>query len=320
MKPMGVIGIIDHTIKLYRNNFKAIILFALLIGGTANLIISLMQMGSGIAVWGSPMISMLQEGGWEELGGAFFETMFESYYAAQPDNSWVAGLLSLAVAIFITPLVTGGVTFVALSAGHGVFGNEITEKSYLSQIFSKYGKLVGTILAVYVLLFLFAVVAVIILSMFIGIAAVSGSNLGIIVGLLLFFIILILAMALYVFAFPVAIQENRYGFAWLPRAWKLFTSRIWKTIGLGLLTLVLIFILLIILQIVFGMVFVLFPPIFIVVSSVLVTALLTPITMIAFALLYLDIRITTEGYDLEMRLVSMQNAEEGNIEGSVYDE
>jgi len=120
MRPMDVTRIIDQTIKIYRSNFKAIILFTLLIGGTANLIAALLQMGPGITIWESPLASILQ-GDLEELGPAF-EAFLYSYSAAQSDfwlPMMIGSAASLIIAIFVTPLVTGGITYITLAVSHG---------------------------------------------------------------------------------------------------------------------------------------------------------------------------------------------------------
>jgi hypothetical protein len=288
MKPLGVIGILDQTIKLYRSNFKAFILFVLLIGGTANLIVSLIQLGAGITVLESPLQNLL-------AGQFTLDTLVNSFGAAQPN--WLASLLSILVAIFINPLVTGGVVFVALAASHGKI-----EQNYLSRVSSKYGKLVRTFLALMALLAGFVLAAVIILLIF----AYAASTAGIVVAAIALCVLGLVALLICAFAFPVAVQEDRYGFTWLPRAWRLFKSKAGKTVGLLLLTYLLVMVLELILQ----MIFTLLPPLISTIGTVLVGSLLEPIPLIAVALLYLDIRMRTEGYDLEIRLASLKNAEE----------
>jgi hypothetical protein len=288
LKPMSVIGIIDQTIKLYRRNFKAIILFTLLIGGTANLIVSLLQLGTSISILESPLQSLL-------AGQFTLDTLISTYSAAQPNL--LASLLSFVVNGFINPLVMGGVTFVALAASHGTI-----KKNSLSQVCSKYGKLLGTYWAEIVLIGGVSIAVLIILLIFAGI----GFSVGFIIAAIVLAVYVFFILFLSAFAFPVAIQEGRYGFAWLPRAWKLFISKTGKTIGLLLLTSLFVLILSLILQGIFAF----FPPLISTVGNVLVSGLLSPISYIAVALLYLDIRIRTEGYDLEIRLASMENEEE----------
>jgi hypothetical protein len=288
LKPMSVIGIIDQTIKLYRRNFKAIILFTLLIGGTASLIVSLLQLGTRINMSEWPLQSILE-------GQFTLDTLLSTYSAAQPNL--LASLLSFVVNGFITPLVVGGVTFIALAASHGTI-----KKNSLSQVCSIYGKLLGTFWAEIVLIIGVIIAFLITILIFVS----TGFTAGFIIAAIVLIVCVFFISFLTVFAFPVAILEGRYGFAWLPRAWKLFISKTGKTIGLVLLTSLFVLILSLILQGIFA----LFPPLISTVGNVLVSGLLEPIPYIAFALLYLDIRMRSEGYDLEIRLASMENEEE----------
>jgi len=287
MKPMGVIGIIDQTIKLYRSNFKAIIMFALLIGGTANLIIALIQLETGISLLESPLQNIA-------MGQSIFDTLANSYVAAQPN--FLSSLLTMVTTVFITPFVMGGITFIALAVSHGTM-----DDSYMSRIGPKYGKFLGTFLAIGII-----VIPLIIAGVIIAIMFSSTGMIGVVTIFLVAVVLMLAYIGLFVFAFPVAIQEDRYGFTWLPRAWSLFIRKIGKTIGLVLLTILFVGVI----QLILHTLFALFPPLISTVGNVIITALLTPISYIAYTLLYLDIRMTAEGYDLEIRLGSIQNIEE----------
>ena len=288
MKPMNVIGIIDQTIKLYRNNFKAIILFVLLIGGTANLIVALIGLGANAATLESPLSRLLQ-------GEFSLETLMYSFIGAggTGQSNAFSDLLDIIVSVFLYPLVAGGVTFIALTASHGT-----VENSYMSKVSPKYGSLLVTFLAMIALYLAFFIAVLILVALFSRLIFLAVI---IIMGLFVF-----IALPLTAFCLPVAIQEERYGFAWLPRAWGLYKSKTGKTIGLLLLT----FLFVQILTLVLTTLFALFPPLISTVGTVLITALLEPVTLIAAALLYLDIRMTAEGYDLELRLAALENKEE----------
>jgi hypothetical protein len=174
----------------------------------------------------------------------------------------------------------------------------------MSQACSKYAKFLATFWAEIALVIGIVLAALIMVLIFAGTALIAGM----VVVIIVFFILIFVLMIFAALAFPIAIQEDRYGFSWVPRALILFKNKIGKTIALVLLTGFLILVLQLILQTLFA----LFPPLVSTVGNVLVTALLQPVALIAYALLYLDIRITTEGYDLEILLAAMHNKEENN--------
>jgi len=297
MKPMSVSGIIDQTFKLYRGNFKAFILFALLIGGTANLIVALIQLGPGVVVLEAPVARIVNGQSLSDVFGLL------GAYAGAGQPNLLASLLSLAAAVFIQPMVIGGINFIALSAAHGT-----AEVRYLPQVWSRYGKLLGTFLAIFVLLI--PIIAIFVIIFYIGFIS-GGIGAKIIVSVAMIIAVLML-MSISAFAFPVAIQEERYGFSWLSRAMRLFWYKKGKTIGLLLLTALLVQVLSFILRLIFS----LLPPLFSTVGTILVTSLLQPVSIIAMTLLYLDIRIRAEGYDLEIRLAAMQEEQGQDEQGS----
>ena len=281
---MSISGIIDQTFKLYRSNFRDIFLFTLLIGGTADMIAALLQLGTGASSMSTIFGNMLS-------GQSFLEGV--ATFSGTGSSSVLAGALSIVFKLFVTPLVNGGITAITLDSAHGS-----NDGRHLSNNLSRYGKFLKTWLALMVVAMLFSIIALIMLGIFevLHISYVV-SSLGLAVAVLALGII-------YVFAYPVAIQENRYGFAWLSRAWKLFSHKKAKTVGLVLLVGILVQLL----SMVLVAAFVLFVPmLFSTIVSVLIASLMTPITLIAFTLLYLDIRITTEGYDLEIRVASMND-------------
>ena len=283
---MSISGIIDQTFKLYRSNFKDIILFSLLIGGTASLIAALFQLGTNAASMETLFGSMLN--GQSLLDGL-------AIYSVAGSSNLFASMLSLVSSLFVTPFVYGGITSITLDFTHGA-----SDGAQLPKNLPRYGKYLGTWLAMVVVMILLIIILIIILSIIIAIRIYAVVILVWIVAIVAF---LVFSM-IFVFAYPVAIQENRYGFAWFGRARKLFGRKKAKTIGLVLLTGILVYALTLVVESVFTL---FLPPLFSAITNVLISSLLMPVPIIAWTLLYLDIRITTEGYDLEIRVASMND-------------
>ena len=284
MKPLRISGIIDQTFKIYRSNFKAIIVFALLIGGTVDLIVALLQLGSTAAQLTTPLGSLLSS---ENILDALIS------FSDSTRPSMLASLINIASFIFITPFVTGGITLITLNVAHGH-----SEDRYLPQALARYGKLIGVTLSLIPLFSLLIIVFIIISIIF------SFLPFLITITMLVSFCVFVI---LYLFAFPIALQEERYGFSWFGRAWSLFRRKVGKTVGLLLLTALLVSVLSFVLQSFF---LIFLPPLIGAVIRITVASLLQPITTIAITLLYLDIRLSKEGYDLEMRAAALQDDQE----------
>lgn len=317
LRPMDIGSIIDRTFRLYRNNFSAIILFALLIGGTANLIIALTRLGAGAfqtdSVFGA-LYSGIMNG---ESASDILSNMPAAHQSGLPILS---SFLSVLVYVFVSPLVTGGVVLITLSACNVRNGEN---GGYFSQVKKIYPKLIGTQLAMFVVLVLF-VIALMIPMVIILVAVAFGASDYTFIYITTVIVVSLLAILAFVFfipyfvmIFPVAIHENKFGFKPVGRTWKLFRKRFWKSIGVVLLTSVIVSAL----SMVVGTVVAFFPAFLNVLLSTAVTALLTPVSTIAVTLLYLDIRMTVEGYDLELRSAAIKStAAQGNVDNTIIAE
>jgi hypothetical protein len=269
MKPTNIIGIISQSIKLYRSNFKEIILFSLLFVGTVSLIITLIMQTAFIR---KPIMSE--------------QSILDII------TSWLAILLIVAVAIFTLSIVIGGITFITLTVAHGNRAGR-----YVSNIWSRCGKLSGTLLSIVALFILLYFVFFVILNNPDGFGLLLAIPIGIIM-----IICFIVSISISALAFPIAIQEERYGFSLMRRALALSSSRTSNNLFItGLLVQVIAFI--------FSKIFGLFHQQLVstifhqqlvsTICKILVSCLLLPIPIIAMALLYLDIRMTEEGYKLK---------------------
>ena len=131
-------------------------------------------------------------------------------------------------------------------------------------------------------------------------SAMLGSGGGVILAMLLGFLFLaaIIFFGLFLSAwmgmvYPVAAGEATFGFAALGRAFRLVRKALWKSIGTFFLLEFTVGVLSWLLSRVLGY---LLGGFAYTVASLLVSSLLMPVAVIGGALLYLDIRITREGY------------------------
>ena len=303
LRPMGIGTILDRTFKIYRQNFKDMLFFSLLIGSTVTLLVSLFNAGTSMSAGDmllSPLSGLIDNG--------FSINAVDDLLAMQ--GALAGGLLSsianFIIAVFITPLVSGGISLITLSASL-----EDGEKNFFKRIKPIWMKLVLTQLAAGVAFILAAIVFLILMGvinipvMLLSYGSFSGPSAIMIVSIVLFALIYLLFIvavyAFYCLIFPVAVHENKFGFSAVGRTFSLFRRRFWKSTWLSVLSILMVGALELIALIILAFV----PLIVSTAMSTIFMALLTPVTAIAFTLLYLDIRITKEGYDLELRAASL---------------
>jgi hypothetical protein len=122
----------------------------------------------------------------------------------------------------------------------------------------------------------------------------------------LFFLIILSVAGVFfsfiTFVYPVAITEKTYHFNAVGRSFKLVAKKFWKVLGINILVYLLVYIVigaitgLALIAAVLSPVDIMFQQ----VITLLISALATPIIYIAAAILYFDVRIRVEGYDLEL--------------------
>ena len=308
LRSMSISAIIDRTFRLYRQNFKDIILFSLFIGGTASLVTMLLNVGITMSagdILFNPLLDIID-------GTDLIDSLS---YLAGLQSALTSGifytLISIITGLFVYPIVYGGLSMVTLSA---VFEEE--EKNFFRRVMSMYWKLFYTQFASGVMVILLSIALIILIAIIIiPITLISAG--GSFTGAMIFAVILILVVSIafialftfFLLVFPVAVHEQTFGFKAVGRAWSLFRRRFWKSFGLLVLSTLIVSVLSAIISSITS-----FLPLIVgSVTSTVLTAFLTPVITIAFALLYVDIRITVEGYDLELR-ASMLG---GNLDDSI---
>ena len=296
LKPMSVGGILDLAFKIYRGNFVAIILYSLLIGGVSSLVVSLLNAGPSLFA-PSTLFSILAQGGSSE------QLLYALSQYANTGGGMLASIANMAVSVLVTPFVTGGIIIIALGA---CYGERYDRSNALKSVKGMGGKLIGTNLALSVCL-LGVLIVFIIVIFFVGTVAIgAGASLILFVVMWLMLIVALITviMPLSAFYFPVAIHEQRFGFRAFSRSIRLFFSKFWRSLGVTLLSGIIVSVL----QWAVGAVLAFLPNIFYVIGTTLLNSLLTPVTLIVMVVLYLDVRMRTEGLDLEIQAAGLDDA------------
>ncbi|MDR0381463.1 MAG: hypothetical protein LBH86_05665 [Oscillospiraceae bacterium] len=311
-KPMGVGTILDHSFRIYRRNFGAVALFALLIGALSQVLVDLVLLsalpgglsGPGLSNFFNEYLDLIG-GGIDDYGSMV--SMFNRWGSAVRSSS----LLGLAVSLLITPMVTGGVTNVVSGYYHGV---KDTAGGWFARARSHYGRFLLTGLVLLLSRILSGLVAIlpmffllVIFGLVIGSTALSGSIVGVLVALPLMLVALAVLVAVSfmwtLLIFPAAINEGSFGFRAASRAFSLTFRNFWRMLG----TTVLMYLIVFLVQTMFSvgltsLVLLLNAPSGIAsLASAPLGALVAPLVPIASSLMYLDARIRREGYDLYLR-------------------
>lgn len=306
-----------NTFRTYGKNMKSMLIFVLLLSFLGNLLLSagtsFMTQQALRSVDDPYLQHFLHEQGMEGLAQYFYQYYYS--HGSIPEEVillivgelmtvlMTAALLSILFSLLISPLVSGGIANVTLGYCHGVAGGP---KDWLRRTAKYYGKLVGTggamVLSMIGIVLAAMIPLILMVSLFslaLG-SAMLGSGGGVILAMLLGFLFLaaIIFFGLFLSAwmgmvYPVAAGEATFGFAALGRAFRLVRKALWKSIGTFFLLEFTVGVLSWLLSRVLGY---LLGGFAYTVASLLVSSLLMPVAVIGGALLYLDIRITREGY------------------------
>jgi len=311
---MSAGAIIDNGLRLYRNNLLPMLFFSLVIGGLLSLGIEL------IAAFSSPdPINALSYG---DLWGiiARSATIDSASYDANMNaiNSMYGMetnrmLLSAALAVFVTPFVQGGVTNIAASAAHGY---RSSPADWLKRTGRYYGKLALTGLIAALTAIVVAVVIIIVFSIMLtailfsvsmgvllsnpGVADVWGLIILIFVLLAVFGFAAFIALGWLGLIYPVAACEGVFHFRALGRAFTLFFRGMFKSARAYVAAFLMVYLLEFVLDALFMQLVLMFglPWLIYTVFTVVLSSLLEPIMLCSLLMLYLDIRVRRDGYDL----------------------
>ncbi len=338
LAPMSAGQIIGNSFRVFGRNFGKFAIFTLAVLLVANLIVTAVTaaLGSDLlsAMGGEDLLGVLMSGDAELI-----ESYFEYYFGTEANlmimmNQMLPALmrlyvwaivLGLALSILVSPFVEGGVCNVTMGYYHGV---QDTAAGWFKQTLKYYGKLAGTgacMLLAGIGLALGAVIAVVILALLLsvavgtdagGAAALLGMLVVLAIVLLIVLVVLFIA-AWFSMVYPVCAGEAVFGFSAVVRAFRLVRKKFWKSIGVTFLIAVVVGLISWVASVLLETLTGTFGNLNgMALSSVLdevISAVLMPLTTAAFCLLYLDIRITEEGYDLQL-----QNLEQPEAQPQAY--
>ncbi|NGQ93841.1 ABC transporter ATP-binding protein [Brevibacillus sp. SYP-B805] len=307
-KPMSVGQILDRTFSVYRKHFGKLFLLTLILFAPLYLIqeVALNDAGN-MPFW--PTF---------DTDVPFSERFLESYSESGEEPS--VGLLIL---FFVVALLTGLVS-TPISMAAVVFmvqsvmrGETVELGKALKQSFRRYWPLLGSCLVYGLIVFLMCIGFFMVLMLVIfGVAAIgSGGDESIQqffanplsallggVSVLLFFLVLLVPFCYFLlrwgFFLPaVAVEKVAPG---IDKSWKLTKGNFWRILGvyLVMMTIAVVFTMMIELLVLVS----LGQSILGLLVQNLLTLMLMPLSSVAYAVTFFDLRIRTEGTDLEALL------------------
>jgi len=304
--------IIDHTFRVYRSHFAVIFLFSLLVSGIFNILYAgLAEQLSPIPIFTNQFQQIM-----DMINGE--PRTYQDIFGVSGMNG-LGSLLDFML-LMIVSLIMAGVQLIVVVpyVQGGVIG--ITERfvknkeADLSYAFTaplkKLGRLIVTALCLLLYgaaVYIGAVIVLIIIMMPIILTLTALRNIGFIALLLIiipFLLVLAAFLVLYVFVslvYPVVMMEDKYHFSAIGRSFQLVRRQFWKAIGMVVLVYLLAAIVGSSLNLGLGWLASLAdaPAILSVIIQSIVSAFVSPVLYIAGAMLYFDIRVRSEGLDLE---------------------
>ncbi len=279
LRPMGVGDIIDETFRLYRENFTLFLATCAVLEVPAQIISILLMVNAG------PLPRLNTSSGTissDQLNN--YLSRIGSYSA----GTGIGSLIVLLVSLFITAAL-------AVVISNRYLNRPVTVGDAYRAAMNRLGSLIGAIL--WVAVRIIGLVLLFIIAIFV-LVSVNLGPLSILLGLALVPVIVYLAISWSLIS-PVIMLENVGGVAASKRSRELIRGYWWKAFGLFLVTGILVAILSSIPNLVIGG---LAGTGNILLSSVLgavVTLLLRPIQTGVSILLFYDLKIRKEAFDLE---------------------
>ncbi len=283
LRPLGVGEIIDRTLRLIRAN---LVLF-LSITVIPALIIEIMQRASGIT---------------QTLDATNFSALVDPRTSAAasrafvPPNGGAVGVVAI-VGAFLSFLVYGALT---AAVAERYLGRAITVRD-------SFERGLRAVSALFFSVFLFFIALIVVfIGCFIVIAVINSSALtlvAVIVGLIAFFFVLPWAFLSLAVIGPVIVVERLGPIAAIRRSFHLMDKARWRTLGLYILVAIITGILGLIFSFVFLVSFVTQPTArtaLQAVAGVASAAISWPITYGTFVILYYDLRVRKEAFDLQL--------------------
>jgi hypothetical protein len=285
---------LDATFTMYRRNFALIASISAVVQIPYALLTWLLFEITGVATF---VRSPFQSFGSQTITSAQAQQLLNSYL----------GVLAVTLGLILLSLL------VVVPLGEAATTRAVSDRyldrpsSLLAAYRAAWGRL-GALIAMICILILgyagsFAVV--IVLAALIGAAGAGG--LGALLAVLAFLALVPLVILVYVrtvVAVPAIVLERVSGWGGLKRSWQLISGRFWPTFGRMLLLVLITSIISGVVSTIFQVPGNLISPnnsfVFEQVAGAIAAVFVGPVTYIGVTLLYYDIRIRKEGFDIEM--------------------
>jgi hypothetical protein len=279
LRPLDVTGIIDSAIALYRQNFALFAGVVAVLAVPQAIISAIVTFGSG--------------------SSTFYNTSQSGSTNFHVNTGWLVGLAGGGLLAFIFGIVITGALARAISARY--LGDRITVgEAYTSVGVARFASLLmasillGLVLALPPLVAGIIIVVMAVAGLPVAITVLLGIALG------LGALILDVKMWAHFLFIPQAIVIERRGITdAFRRSWDLVRGSYWRVFGITLLVLFMVSITQGILGAVLGLALAFTVPRTSVVLSALLGILFQPFQYGAMTLLYYDLRVRKEGFDLE---------------------
>lgn len=309
LRPMNVGDILDQTFTLYRKNFATLVSIVAVV----QVPLLILQIAAGLVFGLSPDL-------FNNAGRA--GTDFSS---AQALALLVAGITFVAAALLAAIASVFETAALSVVVSERYLGRAISTRQAYARTLRRWPSLLGAILLLGLINFLLLAVLVMPFVFFIAALALSGpsasgdSAAGVLVSLnlclicLLMPVLIVVAYALntrWLFTSQIVVLEGCGALDSLRRSWNLVSGSFWRVLGISIVLSILIqvitlaptfFLQFVILVLPWSFVWVVLNS---VVGSVIQTLIL-PIQFAALTLLYYDLRIRKEGFDLQFMAQQM---------------
>jgi hypothetical protein len=285
---------LDATFTLYRRNFALIASISAVVQIPYALLTWLLFELTGVATFvRSPFVSL----GGQSITQAQAQQLLNSYL----------GILAVTLGLLLLSLL------IVVPLGEAATTRAVSDRyldrpsSLLSAYRAAWGRLRALIAMILILILVYAgsLAVVILFTALLGAAGAGG--LGALLAIIAFIGLIPVLVMIYVrtvVAVPAIVLERVSGWGGLKRSWQLIGGRFWPTFGRMLLLVLITSIISGVVSTIFQVPGNLIAPnnsfVFQQVAGAIAAVFVGPITYIGVTLLYYDIRIRKEGFDIEM--------------------
>ena len=285
---------LDATFTLYRRNFVLIASISAVVQIPYALLTWVLFSLTGVAAFvRSPLASL----GTETITPAQAQHLLNSYL----------GVLAVALGLILVSLL------VVVPLGEAATTRAVSDRyldrpsSLLSAYRAAWSRLGALISMIFILVGAYAGSLAAVIGLVALLGAVGAGGLGALLAIVAFVALVPVLIVIYVrtvVAVPAIVLERASGWRGLQRSWQLISGRFWPTFGRMLLLALIASIISSVIAAIFEIPGAALAPgntfVFDQVASAVAAVFVGPITYIGVTLLYYDIRIRKEGFDIEM--------------------